>query len=80
MKALRKEKSLIPFHEIIVLEAMEDDEVTFGTLMGERIYWVEEGDRVCIRVKKSDCIEVGDEVGLVWLVLKDQDKFKWNWI
>lgn len=79
MKAIRKESSLIPFHEVFIFEAMEDDEATFGSFVGDKLYWVNKGDRVRIRVKKSDCIEVGDDINLSWLVMKDQDKFSWDW-
>ncbi len=79
MKAIRKESSLIPFHEVFVFEAEKYEKARFGSFMGDKLYWVNKRTRVRIRVKKSDCIEIGDNVRLSWLVMKDQDKFSWGW-
>lgn len=79
MKALRKERSLIPFCEIVIFEALRDETASFDTFMGSKIFWADKGDRYRIRVKKSDCVEVGDDVSLSWLVMKDQNAFAWNW-
>lgn len=79
MKVIRKEKSLIPFCELIVFEAQEDQSASFGTFMGDKTFWVNKGDRARIRVKKSDCLEVGDEINFAWIVRRNQDAFTWNW-
>lgn len=79
MKAVSKEKAFLPWKEKIIFEAKKDEEAFFYSCFGDKIFWVNQDDRVCLSIPKSELIMIGDEIGLAWLVQQDQDKFRWNW-
>ena len=81
MQIISKHKSLIPFHEIIVVEAVEDETVRFGSFLGDKEFFANKGDRVRLRVNVNDCYQVGDRVKLGALITSwNQDNFKCCWV
>ena len=57
------------FKDTVVLIADEDDNCIVYSFMGSYEYYVEEGEKVRIKVPKSWCAEVGDEYNLETLVI-----------
>lgn len=79
MKVIDKTWSFSPFHEILICEAKIQESAVFGTFLGDKVFWVDKGERVSCRVPKSALIRVGDEVDLEYLVYHNQSKFSWTW-
>lgn len=80
MRVIRVKEGLIK--DTITLEADEFEECYIGTFLGDRNYWVEEGERVRIKVPKSWCVEEDDEYDLEDLVLYCgglSNAFNWQW-
>lgn len=56
-------------------------EATFGTLIGDKTFYMEEGDEVTLRMSKDDMWEVGEKAkSLAHLITPhNQTKFYWDW-
>lgn len=80
MRAVRVESGW--FKDTVVFKADEFEECYMGTFAGTRKYWVDEGEKVRLKVPKNWCIEVDEEYYLEDLVLLCgglSEKFSWRW-
>jgi len=69
------------FRDSVLFEADSYHECSFGSLFGTRVFWMNDGDRVRLKMPKGQNWIVGDKVKhLSRLVNMDnQDKFSWNY-
>lgn len=63
-----------------ILEASENCSVVFDSFLGERIFFLEEGDRLKIRMKKNSTFK-GDTFNIAYLVRNAANwaNIPWSW-
>ncbi len=68
------------FFDRIIFEAEKDESTIFGHFFGTKKFWISKGNRVSLRLRKSNyCI--GDIIKLSNLInSNNQSKFDWKWI
>lgn len=65
--------------DTVILTATTKEKAIFDTFLGTKLFWVEKGERVRMKLPKSWCVQMDDEISLSDLVLHNQDKFGWCW-
>lgn len=63
----------------VKLIAPRNETVTFQTFLGYKIFWVEQGDIITMKIPKSWMVEKDDSLRLEDLVYYNQDPFCWHW-
>lgn len=71
LKVVRAHRAV--FGARITVEATRDVRTTFDSFLGERTFWLDEGDQLTIRVKGSDW-QRGDTLSMSHLV-----RCAWQW-
>ncbi len=74
------ESSWIPGRQIAVLEATKKCTAVFGSIAGDKCFYMKQGERVRLRVPTTNCWEVGDKVKFENVITPfNQTKFSWKW-
>ena len=65
----------------VVFEANEYTDSVYETILGNKIFWMNAGDIVSLKMSKKDHWVIGQGVrSLSWLITTtNQFKFKWAW-
>jgi hypothetical protein len=69
------------FWDKVQFVATKHHEAYFETLIGEKVFWVNKGDCVTLRMSKDDFWEVGDRARSLSALITchNQTKFPWDW-
>jgi hypothetical protein len=69
------------FFDKVRFRATKYHDVTFGTLMGDKTFFMEKGNEITLRMSKNDMWKVDDKANGLESLLKmnNQYKFPWFW-
>lgn len=69
------------FFYYIKFYATKYEEVVCETMLGDKMFYVEEGEVIELRMNKNNILIPGDEIPISSLITeKNQHQFKWEWI
>lgn len=78
LKAIAVKRGI--FRDSVKFWAEKSCSVTFGSLLGDKVYYLNKDYTVVVDMKKSEMWEVGEYADFAKLVRWDQDKFNWDWV
>lgn len=78
LKVIRAHKTLVGSK--ITVEAKKDSEAFYGSLLGDRVFWLEKGERLTINVKgydwrRGDTLSMSELVSVAW----QWANIPWDW-
>lgn len=70
------------FWDKVQFQATKRHEAYFDTLLGEKVFWMNKGDIVTLRMSKDIMWEVGDQARSLSVLITscNQTKFYWDWV